>query len=1020
VVISIVITVIGLISLKNLPVEQYPSLSPPMVFVSASYPGAAAQMIADEVGAPIEAVINTIDHINYMVSSSTATGTYNLSIYFDRDIDQNIARTNVQNQVSLMLSALPKSVQDGGVSVTMKSPSTLLFFAIQSKDGVYDDLFVGNYASIHVAEELERVPGVSQARVFNGNEYSMRIWLKTDQMAQLGLTYLDVISSIKSQTTTGGAGELGQAPSPPNQQLTLPVLVEGTIFSEPAQFENIIVRATPEGAVVQLKDVANVELGSRSYSMIGHLNGKTGAFIAINKSPDANAVKVAKDVRKKMEEISQFFPKGITYSVPFDTSTFIRHSIAEVEFTFFEATVLVSLIIFLFLHSLRATLIPVIAMIVSIAGTFFGMHLLGFSINLLTLFALVLSIGIVVDDAIIVVENVARNIKKGLEPKEAAIKSMQEVAGPIIAIVLVLSSVFIPSAFIGGIQGQFYKQFALVISFSVFISGIVALTLSPVAAAYLFRHGTKETRWGAWFDRVFDRFTEKYLNGTKKLFSFPKVAFSVFALVLIASIYMAKTMPRELIPREDQGYVIIAAQLPDGATINRTEAVSEKIEEIVQNTPGVQSILSFSGYALLDGLMEERGGAYFVQLKDWNERKTKELSQKAIINKLNEQFNQILEAQIVTFAPAAISGMGGVGGYELWVANEGDIPPDEFNGLIQQLVQKASQNPLFKKVVPSIEANCMALSMTLDRIKAIALGVDIDDIFETLRCLLSSVFVTHFHKFGRVFDAVAQADPADRAKISDIGSVCVRSKTTSEMVPLGSLLIPKFSSAPLTISRFNDSFATRVMVLPNSGDALKVMETIERTGAEIVPNGVSFSWGGLAREERKSGGASPLPLFGGLLLVFLVLAALYERWSLPIVILLTVPFATLGAFIAIWIREISNDIFFQIGILTLVALSAKNAILIVEFAKMKKREGMSAEMAALEGAALRFRAILMTSFTLIFGVIPLVFSTGAGALSRHSVGTGILGGMIFSTFLGVFFVPLFYKTMEEWLEKRKK
>jgi hydrophobe/amphiphile efflux-1 (HAE1) family protein len=936
-----------------------------------------------------------------------------LNIFFNIGANADLALTNTQNRVDLAMAQLPELVQKQGVVVKKQTPTILMLVAVEATDDRYSELEVNNYASISIADELQRLPGVSNALVINARNYAMRVWLRSDQMAQLGITTSDVIRAIHEQNNTYPIGQLGQPPTDGPVQLTLPITALNR-FTTPEEFDNIILRAISDGSTVRLRDVGHTTLGAQDYSVDGELNGKNVALVAIYQMYGANALDVAGEVKQTMERLSQRFPTGITYSIPYDTTNFIKVSIQEVKKTLYEAAVLVALVVFIFLQSLRATIIPVIAMVVSIVGTFAGMHLLGFSINTLTLFGLVLAIGIVVDDAIVVVENVERNIReRGLSSKEAAVQAMEEVSGPVIAIVCVLCAVFIPVAFLGGIAGGLYKQFAITLSISVIISGIVALTLSPVLAAYLLKKERKPSRMADWFNGGLEKVTNGYTRGAAWLMDHTAlVAMPIFVVTIAFMLVLLKVIPTSLVPQEDQGYVFVFANLPEEASLNRTEAVTHQIEPIARKNPAVQSVVAFSGFSLLDNLNRTPAGTYFVILKPWDQRNTAAERAGGVLRSLGRQYYAIPEAQIVPVNPPAIQGLGTVGGFEFWIVDQGGGSTDELAAMVQQFIAKAKTRPELTSLMSSIQPNCVQLFADLDRTKARSLDVPIGDVYQTLQAFLGSVYVNNFNKYGRVFQVMVQAEPAYRASLDDIGNIFVRSDD-GVMVPINSLVNFNYSKGPNLISRFNTFPAAKIngAAAPgySSGQAIKAMQEIAQ---EMLPLSMTSAWSGQAYQEIATGGTSVAVLGAALVLVFLILAALYERWSLPVAILLAVPFGVLGALLAILLRGLENDVYFQIGLVTLIALAAKNAILIVEFAILRCKEGMSVREAALEGARQRFRAIIMTSLTFIVGVLPLVISTGAGAASRHSVGTGVMGGMIVATFFGVFFVPCFYKLMD--------
>lgn len=1015
-VLSLLIVLAGIVALLALPIEQYPNMVPPQIQVTVNYPGASAKIVADTIAAPLEEQINGVENMIYMYSESADTGSLTLNVFFEVGSDVNQALNNVQDRVDLAMSQLPEEAQKEGVMVRKQTPTILLLVALQSPDGHYDDLFVNNYATIHIAEELQRLSGISNANVINAQNYSMRVWLRPDKMAQLGISTTDVVNAIQEQNMDYPLGELGMPPTPGFVPLTIPVTDLGRL-NAPEEYEQIILRANSDGATVTIGDVGRVELGAQSYGVTGTLNGKSAALIAIYQDYGSNALDVASEVKATLKQLSQRFPPGLTYSIPYDTTTYINLSIKEVERTLYEAAILVALVVFVFLQSIRATIIPVIAMIVSIVGTFTGMHLLGFSLNTLTLFGLVLSIGIVVDDAIVVVENVERNMReKNLSPKEAAIEAMREVSGPIIAIVFVLCAVFLPVAFLGGIAGALYKQFAMTIAISVVFSGIVALTFSPVLAAFLFKKERKSNKLADLFNRFLGHCTNLYTAGSGWLLNHPLIGLGGFLAVIAAILILVKIIPISFIPQEDQGYLFTFANLPDGASLNRTEEVAEIVEPLVEKNPAVEDFIALNGFSLLENINRTIVGTYFVMLKDWKYRKKKSMKAEGVLETLQKEFFSIPEAMILAFNPPAIQGLGTVGGFEFWIINKGDGGAEKLQEITDKFLEKARARPELARLTTAMKANCMQLLADVDRVKTRALNIPIGEVYQTLQSLLGSVYVNNFNKYGHVFNVMVQAEPNYRTTLEEIGDIFVRSDT-DEMVPLKSVVTFRYQKGINLVSRFNNFPAAKI----NGGGAPgyssgQAMAALEEVAKEVLPLDMDYSWSGAAFQEQATGGTSLGVLFAAFLLVFLILAALYERWSLPVAILLGVPFGILGALLAILLRGLSNDVYFQIGLVTLIALAAKNAILIVEFAITRRKEGLGAKEAAIEGARQRFRAILMTSLTFIFGVFPLVISTGAGAASRHSVGTGVMGGMLFATLFGIFFIPLFYYL----LERKKK
>ncbi len=1015
-VISIIITLAGFVAMHTLPIEQYPNITPPLIQVTTSYNGANADTMANDVAAPLEQQIISAEDLIYMYSQNSSTGNMTLDVYFAIGSDANMDQVNVQNLVNQAMAQLPDTVKQEGVDINKQTPNILLIVALQSPDGRYDQEFISNYASINIVTELQLLPGISNVSVIGQRNYSMRIWLRPDLMAQLGISPNDVIMAVQEQNQDFGIGQLGQAPNIHPVPLTVPMTTQGRL-STPEEFGNIVLRADLNGAMVLLKDVAKIDLGAQDYTVDGEVNSQPTIILAIYQEYGANALDVATSIRNAMQKMSQDFPEGIKYSIPYDTTLFIKSSIAEVVRTIFEAAILVTIVVFVFLQNLRATLIPILALIVSISGAFAGMYILGFSINTLTLFGMVLAIGIVVDDAIVVVENVERNLKTfKLSPKEAAEKAMDEVTGPVIAIVFVLCSVFIPIAFLGGIAGQLYKQFAMTIAVSVFFSGLVALTLSPALAALILKPKEKENRLATWFNQGLEKTTQKYLSIAAWLIRWKSVSFSILALLVVGLVWFFKTTPTAFVPNEDQGYLIAIANMPDAASLDRTVAVDNKVYEIAIRHPGVERVISLTGFSLIESLYRTTVGTNFIMLKDWKYRKAKSLHADQIQRDLMRDFSAIQDGQVLVVSPPAIQGLGTVGGFEFWIENRGDGGSKALEEAVYAFIEKAKQRPELSPLHTTAQFDNLQFYVDLDRYKARALGVAVSDVFQALQILLGSVYVNNFNKFGRVFQVIVQAQPQYRERIENLGDIYVRS-SLGEMVPLNSVIQVTPTKGPNLVSRFNDYPAAEIIGGPapgySSGQAIRAMEEVAK---ESLPPDMHHAWSGAVYQEIASGGASSIVLLAGLVMVFLILAALYEKWSLPLAVLMAVPFGVFGAFAAIWVKGMPNDVYFQIGLVTLIALSAKNAILIVEFAVMKHKEGMSLVDAALEAAKLRFRAIVMTSLTFIFGVVPLVVSSGAGAASRHSVGVGVMGGMIAATTLALCFVPFFFR----WLYKKSK
>ena len=1017
-VISIVITIAGLISMALLPVNMYPQITPPQVQISASYPGASAQIVEESVIRPIEEQVNGVEDMMYIESTSSNNGTASITVYFKVGTDTDIAQVNVQNRVALAEAGLPEEVKRQGVSVKKKSSSMLLGINLYSNQENIDAIFLSNYATNYLTEPLGRINGVASAEVMGEQTYSMRLWLRPDRMASLGLTVSEVQAALQEQNTIVAAGKLGAAPSAPSQQFEYSIQAKGRLKT-PEEFGQTIIRSSKDGNFVRLNDIARIELGAASYSTTAKLNQQDTAFLVIYQLTEANATQVAADVKARMAELAKQLPDGVEYSIPYDTTEFINRSIDEVVVTLVQAVGLVILVVFLFLQNWRATLIPTVAIPVSLVGTFAFMMMMDYSINLITLFGLVLAIGIVVDDAIIVIENVERILKEEKLPiKEAVTKAMEQVSGPIVATTLVLLAVFVPVGFMPGITGELYKQFSVTISFAVLISSLNALTLSPALCALLLSEkAMKPIKWLAPFENIITRST----NGYSKVINFilkRSARMALFALVIFAAAgWLVKTVPTGFVPAEDQGFLFVDVQLPDAAASGRTQEVMHKLGDIVKNEPAATDFIAVSGFSLLGGA-GSNNALGIVVLKDWEERTSPELGLRAVLTRLMGQFWAMPDAQIMAFNPPAIPGLGNSAGFEFRLQDSEGREPAELAQVLNGLIYEANQRPELSNVYSTFRANVPQYFLEIDRNKAKAQGVALSDIFLTLQAQLGSLYINDFNQFSRTYRVIMQAESRFRQNPADLQYYYVRNDEGA-MVPLTTLAKLEPILGPTSLTHFNLYRSASISGQPAagyaSGDAIKAMQEL----AEQLPTGYVYEWAGQSKQEIEAGNMAPI-LFGlAVVFVYLFLVAQYESWTIPFSVIAAVPLALFGAMLALYVIGMENNIYAQVGLVLLIGLSTKTAILIVEFAMEERAAGKGIFEAALNAAKLRFRAVLMTALSFVLGVLPLVFASGAGAGSRISLGITVLFGMLAATIFGTLLVPLFYTLVQSMREKIK-
>ena len=1017
-VVSIVIVIAGLVAFRTLPIAQYPDILPPTVVVAASYPGANAQVLAQTLAQPIEEQVNGVEGMLYMSSTSSNNGQYQLTVTFETGTDLDMAAVRTQNRVAIAEPMLPEDVRRLGVTVQKQSANIVLFVSLTSPQKTYDELFLSNYATLRIKDELSRLEGVGEVLVFGAGNYSMRIWLDPDKLKARGLTTNDVVAAISEQNVQVAAGQIGQPPAPDDQTFQYTINTLGRL-TDVAQFEDIIIKTASGVRQTRIKDVARVELGSVSYDVSSRFDDQPSAALAVFQLPGANALDVSRRVEAKMRELAKNFPKDLEYKIPFDTTKFVNSAIHEVLITLITASLLVFLTIFMFLEDWRASLIPGVAIPVSLIGTFAVMGLLGFSLNMVSLFGIVLAIGVVVDDAIVVVENAVRNIdESGLSARAATIKAMGEVTGPVIATTLVLLAVFLPTAFLGGITGRLYRQFALTISTATVFSSINALTMSPALCAILLRP-TRQKR--GWFFRAFNWGYDKgqtfYLRVVSIMVRRAVWMLPVFGLFMAFSYWGFINLPTGFLPLEDQGYAMLSVQLPDAASKARTDAVVRKINQRLATIKGIEGYVSVSGYSLLDGANAANAAAYWIILDPWDQRGSPELSLEAIVGRLWQEAFMIQEANVFAFPPPAIIGLGEAGGFQMQLQDRGGLGLPALEQMAQEMVEAANSQSGLAKVYSTFRANVPQLYADVDRVQAKALDIPISTIFDTLQAYLGALYVNDFNKFDRTYRVNIQADAAFRRRVEDIRLLEVRN-TRGAMAPLGAVVSIERTLGPQIVNRYNlyPSAAINGSAAPgySSGEALNIMEQM---AAAKLPAAMGFEWTGMSYQEKLTTGQA-LPIFAlAVVFVYLVLCAQYESWSISFAIILVVPLALFGTVTALLVRGMEVNMYTQIGIVLLIGLASKTAILIVEFAKLQRESGKSIVDAALEAARLRFRPILMTAFTFILGVVPLVVAAGAGAASRQSLGTAVLGGMFAATVLMVVFVPVFYVVIQRFSER---
>ncbi|HEX5064519.1 MAG TPA: multidrug efflux RND transporter permease subunit [Myxococcota bacterium] len=1025
IVISILTVLLGIVAIAQLPIAQFPDIAPPAIQLSTTYVGADAVTVEQSVATPIEQQMNGVDDSIYFYSVNTNAGNMTLYVNFEVGTDPNIDQVLSQMRFTQAQSQLPPDVNTYGITIKKSTTSPLALFSLYSPNGTYDARFLANYASININDPIGRVNGIGQVSIFGAGQYAMRLWVRPDVLAQREITVPEIVSAIKTQNTVNPAGQVGSEPVPLGQEFTYTVRAQGRLLTE-EQFGDIIVRALPDGSVIRVRDVARVELGAQTYNVTGRLNGKPAAIVAIYQTPGSNAIAAMADARKLMEQLKQRFPDDLDYVVSLDTTLAVSEGITEILHTLWEAVVLVILVVFIFLQGWRATLIPLLAVPVSLVGTFVLFPVFGFSINTISLLALVLAIGIVVDDAIVVVEAVEHHIEHGLSPRDATLKAMSEVSGPVVAIALILTAVFLPTAFIPGITGRLYQQFAVSVSVSVILSAFNALTLSPALSAMLLRP-KKESRgplgrFFAWFNRVFGRATDGYVHWCDILIR--KSARAMLLLLGVAALagFLGSRLPGGFLPEEDQGFLYLAVQLPNAASLQRTDAVCKQIEEILSKTPGVASYNTVVGFSLLSTVYATYNAFFFVTFEPWDERKAPDQQYGAIRSHINRELAKLPEAVAFAFPPPAIPGVGTAGGVTFMLQDRsgGDVAFLAEN--TQRFIAEARKRPEIASISTPFVDDVPQLFADVDRDKVLKQGVSIESVFQTLQAFMGGYFVNYFNRFGRTWQVYVQAEGEFRTRADDVGQFRVLNKE-GDPVPLSALVTMKPLTGPEFTMRFNQYRAAQINVSANPGfSSAQVMRALEQVFADTMPAGMGYDYNGMSFQEKVAQQGVPASVIFGLslLVVFLILSAQYESWSLPFSVLLGIPIAVFGAFFAIWLRGYELNIFAQIGLITLIGLAAKNAILIVEFAKLEYEGGKSAAEAALAGAKLRLRPILMTAFAFILGVVPLAISSGSGAEARKLLGSAVIGGMLAASLIAIFLIPVSFYVVESLASRGKQ